>query len=216
MLHQRGIIITDQEFWFITEEHVGAYQLLLFSEELGISAHYNLLQRVLLTQQFWFIIKSNEYYRLLHSISLSLILENGYWNLYFYLLQINLWLLYFFLCGATAPLGPRPKPNTFRHTHPVGSSEWVISSSRSPLPTRHTHLTQYTHTLALSGNRNFDLSSPANLDACPKPHGQQERQLLVILEDKLVLTLLFIVEEFIVSNIREYNGTYRISHCITE
>ena len=120
MLHQRGIIITDQEFWFITEEHVGAYQLLLFSEELGISAHYNLLQRVLLTQQFWFIIKSNEYYRLLHSISLSLILENGYWNLYFYLLQINLWLLYFFLCGATAPLGPRPKPNTFRHTHPVG------------------------------------------------------------------------------------------------
>lgn len=60
------------------------------------------------------------YYHLLHNNSLSLILENGYWNLYFYLLQINLWLLYFFLCGATAPLGPRPRPNIFRHTQPVG------------------------------------------------------------------------------------------------
>lgn len=37
-----------------------------------------------------------------------------------------------------------------------------------------------------------------------------------MLENKLVITLLFIVEEFVIDNIREYNGTYRISHCITE
>jgi hypothetical protein len=66
-----------------------------------------------------------------------------------------------------------------------------------------THLTQQTNFLTLSGNRNLDLSSQANLDACPKPHGHQERQLLVTLENKLVLTLLFIVEEFVISNIRE-------------